>query len=240
MISVVLPTYNGEKYLKQSIDSIQWQTYQDWELIVVDDCSSDRTGEIAEEYAKKDDRIIVVHNSHNCKLPASLNIGFGMAKGQYYTWTSDDNAYSKDAFEQMLFSLKQTNADFVFADMEAIDSEDYVIFPMKSGPVDDLPIKNTIGACFLYRSQLHTLLNGYDVSRFLVEDYDFWLRVYWKYRMYHIDKCLYYYRIHGGSLSAQKKKAIDKAVVKLLMENVKYIQDSEREEKVMERIKRLK
>ena len=75
-ISIVLPTYNGEKYLKQSIESILGQTYTDWELIVVNDCSTDSTQEIIDFYRKKDTRIRTIFNYTNQKLPESLNIGF--------------------------------------------------------------------------------------------------------------------------------------------------------------------
>lgn len=239
MISVVLPSYNGEKYITQSIESIRRQTYKDWELIIVDDCSEDQTGQIADTYAKQDERIHVIHNSHNCKLPVSLNIGFEVAQGQYFTWTSDDNAYSPSAFSHMLSAIEQQNVDFVFADMEAIDSDDYMIFPMKMGPVEELVFRNTVGACFLYRSQLHLFLKGYDSKRFLVEDYDFWLKVYRSYSMYHMEECLYYYRIHAASLSSQRKQAIDKAVAALLNDNLNYVTDREQQKKIKERINRL-
>ena len=70
-ISIVLPTYNGEKYLKQSIESILGQTYTDWELIVVNDCSTDSTQEIIDFYRKKDTRIRTIFNYTNQKLPES-------------------------------------------------------------------------------------------------------------------------------------------------------------------------
>lgn len=84
-ISIVLPTYNGERYLKQSIESILGQTYTDWELIVVNDCSTDSTQEIIDFYRKKDTRIRTIFNCTNQKLPESLNIGFREAKGEYFT-----------------------------------------------------------------------------------------------------------------------------------------------------------
>ena len=91
MISIILPTYNGEKYLSQAIESILSQTEQDWELILVNDCSTDRTGDICQAYTLKDPRIRVIHNEGNRKLPGSLNRGFREAHGDYLTWTSDDN-----------------------------------------------------------------------------------------------------------------------------------------------------
>ena len=84
-ISIVLPTFNGERYLKSSIHSILSQTFPDWELIIVDDCSTDGTADIIKRYAQSDSRIRVIRNEKNQKLPGSLNIGFSVAKGEYLT-----------------------------------------------------------------------------------------------------------------------------------------------------------
>ena len=73
LISVVLPVYNGELFLKESIESVINQTYQNWELIVVDDCSSDKTPEIVKEYVNRDRRIKYFRNEHNLKLPKNSN-----------------------------------------------------------------------------------------------------------------------------------------------------------------------
>ena len=101
LISIILPTYNGEKYIRESIDSILNQTYKNWELIIVNDCSTDQTPTIVDEYATKDSRIKIINNAMNLKLPKSLNIGFKEAKGEYYTWTSDDNIFKPTALEVM-------------------------------------------------------------------------------------------------------------------------------------------
>ena len=81
LVSIVLPTYNGQKYIKDAIDSVLAQSYQNWELIIVNDCSQDNTLKIINEYAQKDSRIKIINNDVNKKLPASLNIGFEAAKG---------------------------------------------------------------------------------------------------------------------------------------------------------------
>ena len=76
LISIVLPVYNGAKYLRESIDSVLAQTYTNWELLIVDDCSGDETPEIAREYAEKDPRIHYYRNEQNLRLPRNLNKGF--------------------------------------------------------------------------------------------------------------------------------------------------------------------
>ena len=100
LISIVLPIYNGEKYMKQSIDSVINQTYANWELLIVDDGSTDNTAAIAREYAEKDNRIKYYKNPQNMRLPKTLNRGFSLATGDYLTWTSDDNYYYPTALEK--------------------------------------------------------------------------------------------------------------------------------------------
>ena len=82
-ISVIMSVYNGEKYLKEAIDSVISQTFTDWELIITDDCSSDKTPEILKQYAAADSRIKVLTNEKNLKLPASLNRALSQARGKY-------------------------------------------------------------------------------------------------------------------------------------------------------------
>ena len=94
-ISIILPSYNRATYLAQTIDSCLAQTLKDFELIIVDDCSVDASIEVAEFYSQQDSRIKVIANKTNQKLPSTLNIGFEKAKGQYFTWISDDNLCTK-------------------------------------------------------------------------------------------------------------------------------------------------
>src|SRR5690606_22425727 len=105
-VSIVLPTYNGARYLAQSIESCINQTYTQWELIIVDDASTDDTPAIISHYVQLDSRIRTVRHSTNRKLPAALNTGFDMARGEYFTWTSDDNYYRPEALGVMVAFLE--------------------------------------------------------------------------------------------------------------------------------------
>lgn len=224
MISIVLPTYNGEKFIRQSVDSIISQTFKEWELIIVDDCSTDNTYAIAKEYSEIDSRISIIRNEANQKLPASLNIGFNKASGAWFTWTSDDNVFKPEALEIMQEALINENTiDFVFSDYSIIDPDDYILFDVQTGPEKEIFLKNNIGACFLYKRELHQVLKGYNKEKFLVEDYDFWIRAYEKFKFRHIDQNLYYYRIHNSSLSAERKESIRAATILLLEEHFKSI-----------------
>lgn len=221
-VSIVLPIYNGQKYIRKSIESIIGQTFEDWELIVVNDCSTDNTEEIVKNYIKKDSRIKLVSNSVNQKLPNSLNIGFQYAKGNYLTWTSDDNIYLPNAIDKMVRYLdKNNNAYMVCAGMEYIDENDTPIGKHVKYDNTNMLLNNVLGACFMYRKKVMEIIGGYDASQFLVEDYDYWLRILFRFGSIHyIDECLYLYRKHNESLSITKKKEVHEMLLKLRMRNI--------------------
>ena len=209
-VSIILPVYNGRKYLSLAIESIIRQTYENWELIIVDDCSTDRSYDIAKGYAMKDQRIDVYKNRENKKLPRSLNAGFHMATGDLFTWTSDDNVLMPETIERLVRVFEeQPQVDFVYADIIPIDEHGDVKkgFCYLNGEVDDIYVYNPILACFLYKREVQETLKGYNPNKFLYEDYDFWIRTYeYGFQMYHLRKRLYYYRFHDESLTTRKRK----------------------------------
>lgn len=221
LISVVLPTYNGETYIREAVDSILTQTFQDFELIIVDDCSTDHTPVILDELAESDRRIRVIHNRENQKLPRSLNIGFAEASGRFFTWTSDDNKYGLEALEMMLdLLLNEPEIDIVYAYYDLIDSEGKIISDethwktLESRDINllyadpDGELWNWAGACFLYRREVHEKLHGYDETLFLAEDFDFWVRALRYFKFKQLKQCIYQYRMHGHSLTATRELEI--------------------------------
>lgn len=219
-ISIVLPVYNGAKYLAESIESVISQTYSNWELIIVNDCSTDETFSIASDYVIKDNRIKLISNDENLKLPNSLNVGFEHADGEYYTWTSDDNKYKPDALRIMAKCLEENNnAVMVYANYTDIDSMGNEIEAAKKLDPKYIFIKNVVGACFLYTASAAKKVGAYDANMFLAEDYDFWVRMYEVGEILHIEDDLYYYRIHNASLTATKKRFVDEQTYKVLEKN---------------------
>lgn len=208
-VSIVLPVYNGEKYLSCSIESVVAQTFSSWELIIVDDCSTDSTPLIAKKWEASDERIHYTRNETNKKLPASLNVGFSLAQGKYLTWTSDDNLFREDALALMVGALDANpEADLVYCRMQRIDGEGKPIPPLHL-PQSRIFIYcvNVVLACFLYRRELQEKLRGYDEGLFLVEDYDFWLRANRESHLLHLKEAPYFYRVHGGALT--KTRALE-------------------------------
>ncbi|GAA4236031.1 hypothetical protein GCM10022291_19430 [Postechiella marina] len=221
LVSIVIPVYNGEKYLALSIESCLNQTYSNIELIIVNDCSTDNSLAIATEYQKKDDRIVIINNIKNLKLPASLNVGHIAAQGSFITWTSDDNVYNLNAIECLLGNLKKNYADLVYSDISIINIEGAVIRKVSHVNFENNLFGNFIGSCFLYKKEVFEKNNGYNEDLFLVEDYDFWLRASLHSRFYQLKKNLYNYRLHGDSLTYSI--AFDENKKSLFTKNVKVM-----------------
>lgn len=110
MISIIVPVYKVEPYLRQCVDSILNQTYRDIEVLLIDDGSPDRCGEICDEYAKKDQRIRVFH-TENKGLSAARNLGLREAKGEYIGFVDSDDWIEPDMYEVLLKRMQETGAD---------------------------------------------------------------------------------------------------------------------------------
>lgn len=221
LISIVLPVHNGETFLEVAIRSILNQTYSNFELIIVDDFSKDNSVSIANKFAEKDNRIKVILNNENKKLPASLNIGHRYAKGDLITWTSDDNILKPNFLDCLIDSLLKNQADIVYSNYDIINENGNLKRIHRTGPTEHILFGNKIGASFLYKKEVYQELQGYDETLFLLEDYDFWLRASTKFIFYHLDANLYQYRLHTGSLTSgiqcndEKKTTHEKRVLEL-------------------------
>ena len=115
LLSIITPVYQVEQYLPQCLDSILAQTYPHWELILVDDGSKDRSGEICDEYAKKDGRIRVIH-TENRGAGAARNTGLKEASGEYIYHCDSDDYIECSMLEDMYTTARQKNLDIVYCD----------------------------------------------------------------------------------------------------------------------------
>jgi len=203
LVSIILPTYKRAHLLAQAMRSVLDQTYANLELIVVDDNSPDDTAAVVQSF--DDPRIRYLKNAPNLKLPRALNRGFAMARGEYLTWTSDDNLLAPTAIERMVGMLAGGECDFVYADYWLFSEQDAngrPIAPQHDRLLDTLRLDkgNHIGACFLYTRELYEAVGDYDPELFLVEDYDYFLRAARQFRFYHIAEPLYYFRRDDATL----------------------------------------
>jgi glycosyltransferase involved in cell wall biosynthesis len=210
MISIILPVYNGEKFVRTAIVSILEQTYLNFELIIVNDASNDGTEDIVLSLRNCDSRIIYISFLENSGLPAALNHGIKIAKGNYITWTSHDNILMPSALEKMLHELHKTKSDFVYADCLVINDKGEEIGFLKTKPIENILFSNVVHACFLYRRELVEKVGEYDEDLKLIEDWDYWLRSAQKCKMTHINQTLYQFRHHDSSLTSQIRSEREK------------------------------
>ncbi|AGJ01909.1 glycosyltransferase [Rickettsia prowazekii] len=224
-ISIVLTVYNREKLLPFAIESCLNQSFKDFELIIIDDCSKDNSALIAKKYAEQDPRIKIIINEHNKRLSASLNIAFKKANGKYFTWTSDDNLFHEEALAKMVKILDNApEIGLVYTDYTLIDEKGNIGARLYQESPEFLPIRDCVGACFLYRADLAKQVGGYNENMALVDDYEYWLRLGLVTKFAHIPESLYFYRVHNQSLTTQRK--VEAKIAKRTLKNLfkdKYI-----------------
>lgn len=248
LVSVVLPTYNRAHVLPHAIRGVLQQTYRNVELIIVDDNSQDDTNAVVGYFG--DGRIRYLRNETNLKLPCALNRGFSVAKGEFLTWTSDDNIYGERAIETMVEFLQSNDCEFVFADYFDFSELDAETGKPLNVRHEKLPGKvqlekgNRIGACFMYTRSVYREIGWYDPELFLVEDFDFFLRTAQRFTMCHISEPLYFFRRHEEALYCSRfceVKAADvlvrhkngvlsndqtlNAIVELLLKNIEQLRN---------------
>lgn len=121
IVSILMPAYNSEKYIKQAIQSVIGQTMSNWELIVIDDQSQDSTRQIVDAFAQEDSRIHLYVNKHNCGAAKSRNRGFDLCRGCYVALLDSDDIWYPTKLEAQLKAAEKDNADIVYCSYAIID-----------------------------------------------------------------------------------------------------------------------
>ena len=150
-IDILLPTYNGEKYLKEQIDSILNQTYKNIRLIISDDCSKDSTPKILEEYRGKDERIELYLQKENIGVVKGIEFLLKKVKSNYYMLADQDDVWLPMKVEKSIETLKKENADLVFGDLEVVDQDLKTMYP-------------SFGDFMLLNRKINKYINSYKVN----------------------------------------------------------------------------
>lgn len=226
LLSVVLPVYNCAMYIEDAINSILNQTIQDFEIIVIDDCSTDDTIAIIEAFM--DTRIRIIKKESNKGLIDSLNIGFETAKGIYIARMDGDDINELDRFEKQL-EILQNNPEIQACGcwLKTFGSYSTIIKHKKFHKEiqAQLLISNpmSLGATMLKRKAYENY--RFENSKIHAEDYDFWARSAWDCSMYNIQEALYNYRVHNSQVSTKYKTIqlkVDIDIKLSLFHNLKY------------------
>ena len=205
-VSIIMPSYNTAEYIGQTIDSVLAQTYTDWELIIVDDCSQDNTDAVVACYT--DPRICYLKNDVNSGAAVSRNRGLREAKGRYIAFLDSDDLWDRDKLNIQLSYMKEKGYAFTYTDYRIIymdnSAADYTI----TGPNHVNKWKLYCYCYFftstvIYDSSVVGLIQIADLKK--NNDYAMWFQAAEKTDMYRLDRCLAYYRRRRESISSGSK-----------------------------------
>jgi len=213
LISIITPVYNVEKYIVEAIESVLRQTYSHWELILVDDGSTDKSTEICKKYALRDQRIKYYHKQNGGQASAR-NLGIKNAMGYYITFLDSDDLYTEDKLAQHFIDLEEHPADFYYGAgymlfENKIETSNW--FSGKYSGTEFFKILHhscavNINSVFI-KKEIFNRINNFDESTELrgTEDWDLWLRTALKVdSVYGNPTPKVYYRIHENGIHFQR------------------------------------
>jgi len=207
LVSVIIPLYNYEKYVIETINSILEQTYTNWELIIVDDCSTDKSYKIVKDFIKDinvSQNIILLQNEQNKGSSATRNVGIKQSKGTYVLCLDADDYVSKYFLEEYVAAIVRENADVVYCNVQFFQDSKYKwVTYSPSYYSDRIYYCCYIIGCSMFVRKAWEDAGGYNENQKAFLDWDFWIRCnlagYKK--AARVNKYLFYYRKHGESIS---------------------------------------
>jgi glycosyltransferase involved in cell wall biosynthesis len=205
MVSVIMPAYNAEKYIAEAVDSILEQTYGDFEFIILNDCSRDRTEEIVLSY--NDPRIVYLKNEENLGVAATLNKGLAVAKGDYIVRMDADDISLPERFEKQAAYLDaHKDVAVLGTNVESFGEAGTICTGWSATDPEQMKV-DLLFACGLahpsvmMRADMIRELGGYDESFNGLEDYELWCRVLENHKITTLPDILLRYRIHGSQVT---------------------------------------
>lgn len=210
LVTVIMPNYNGKRFVRQAIESVLNQTYSNWELIIIDDKSTDGSPELIEEYCKRDTRVTLIRSPQNNGVSIARNIGICRARGEFIALLDNDDWWEQDKLERQV-ELAGTGADIIYCSYDLVDEENQkikrpYIVPEKIN-FDMMLTSNSIGCSTVFvRADL--MREHPFRAEFYHEDYVLWMELL---RLQAIaigdPKVLTHYRLVSGSRSGKKINA---------------------------------
>lgn len=215
LVSVIMPVYNGENYIRIALESILKQTYQNLELLLIDDCGADRSMDIVHEYAQRDERIRIFYNGQNRGIAYSRNVGLDNAKGAYIAIMDDDDyAFDYRLEKQVRFLENNPTYDVVGGKVQLIDAGGEII----KHETEVLKDCNYIETMFLFFNIFHNsevmfrreLMERaelrYEDQLLGMEDFKFWVKASKYGKMTNLEDLLLQHRMTGSNETTRVKK----------------------------------
>jgi len=213
LISIVMPAYNSEKYIRESLDSVRRQTYKNWELIVVDDGSNDKTGEIVKEAQKGDCRIKLYKNDKNIGVSMTRNRAVSLSSGGWIAFLDSDDCWKNDKLEKQMSCVKKNSAEFIYTGSSFMDADGGRYGWKMKVPASVSYVKllrHNVISCSSVLIKKNILIRHKMIRDNIHEDYALWLNIL-KYDVacaYAVQEPLLIYRICRKSKSGNKFKSI--------------------------------
>ncbi|MEZ7498393.1 glycosyltransferase family 2 protein [Flavobacterium sp. Arc3] len=208
LVSVIIPTFNSEKFISQAILSVQNQSYVNWEIILVDDCSTDATLSIVSELALNDTRIKYSKLSKNSGTGVARNRGVSNAHGRYISFLDADDLWKTEKLQKQIDFLTVNNVPFTFSFYDCMDEEGKPLNKRVEAPL------NLSYRQLFFCNYIGNLTAIYDVNYFgkipispirKRQDWMLWLTVLKKLKVAHpVTESLAYYRVRDNSISTSK------------------------------------
>ena len=206
LVSIITPLYNSEKYIAETIESVLAQTYSNWEMIIVDDCSKDNSTKIVEEYQKKDRRIKLYRNEINKGVSYTRNRAIDLSQGKYIAFLDSDDLWKKEKLEKQIKFMEEKNVVLSYTAYEKINEDG-----SKRGEVrvpDKLDYEELLKNCligFLTAIYRKEELKYFKFINSKAEDYIFWLSILKRINYaYGLNEILASYRVLNNSRSSNK------------------------------------
>lgn len=212
LVSIITPTYNAEKFIGETLKSVQNQTYQNWEMILVDDASKDETVKIISDFAEKDSRIKLFKLEKNSGNGFARNIALEKAVGKYIAYLDADDLWFLNKLEKQIEFLKENNLHFTFSFYDCIDEEGNSLNRRVEAPInltyDELFFCNYVG-------NLTAIYDADYFGKIVIEatqkrqDWRLWLTILKQIQVTKpVPEPLAFYRIRKDSISSSKFKLI--------------------------------
>lgn len=211
LVSIITPTYNSEKYIEKTIKSVLSQTYENWEMIIIDDYSKDKTCDIVKEYTKNDKRIKLLKLPENVGPAKSRNVGIKYSKGDFIAFLDSDDIWEEDKLEKQLDFMIKNGYKFTFTDYLKVNEKDDVLKRINAP-------KHLTYRKQLYFNHIGTSTVIYDAKKLgkiympdlkKRQDYALWLRILREFTDgYGLNLPLTRYTVRKGSVSSNKFKSI--------------------------------
>ncbi|MEG1311641.1 MAG: glycosyltransferase family 2 protein [Romboutsia sp.] len=211
LVSIITPMYNSEKFIEKTIESVLNQTYQNWEMLIVDDCSSDNSSEIVKAYVQKDSRIKYMRTKTNQGVSNARNIALKNAQGQFLAFLDSDDIWHKEKLEKQIDFMKENEYAITFTAYELIDEQNERLEKLINVPesVDyKTLLKGNILGCLTVIIDKSKLDFEVKMSGVRHEDYVLWLSILKSGHIaYGLNEVLALYRKSSTSLSGNKVKS---------------------------------